>query len=203
MEEYKSNSNRSKEETQAESPPEKKVEKVVTGPVKVRKKSEFQKMAGEFISKDVNSVKSYILMDVLIPAVKKAISDIIRNGIDMLLYGESGSKRETSSASRVSYRSYYDKPRNDDSSSGPRARVGYGYDDIVFSDRPTAEDVLSRMDELINTYSVASVADLYDLAGVDGPHTNNNYGWTNISAAQPLRVRDGYIIKFPPAMPIK
>lgn len=70
MEEYKPNSHKSKEEQQT-APPEKKVEKVVSGSVKSRKKSEIQKFADVFIQEDAQKVKSYILMDVLVPAVKK------------------------------------------------------------------------------------------------------------------------------------
>ena len=48
MEEYKPNSHKSKEEQQT-APPEKKVEKVVSGSVKSRKKSEIQKFANVFV----------------------------------------------------------------------------------------------------------------------------------------------------------
>lgn len=82
MEEYKPNSHKSKEERK-ESIPEKHVEKVISGTVKPKKKSEMQKFADVFISEDVNNVKSYIVMDVLVPAIKKAISDIVTNGIDI------------------------------------------------------------------------------------------------------------------------
>ena len=60
MEEYKPNSHKSKEEQQT-APPEKKVEKVVSGSVKSRKKSEIQKFADVFIQEDAQKVKSYIL----------------------------------------------------------------------------------------------------------------------------------------------
>lgn len=56
MEEYKPNSHRSKEERK-ESIPEKHVEKVISGTVKPKKKSEMQKFADVFISEDVNNVK--------------------------------------------------------------------------------------------------------------------------------------------------
>lgn len=85
---------------------ERKNVKIVTGPVKVRKKSEVKKLADVFISEDAGKVKNYIFMDVLIPAVKKAISDIIINGVDMILYGESGRSRRSSRMERSSYRDY-------------------------------------------------------------------------------------------------
>ena len=65
-----------------------------------------------------------------------------------------------------------------------------------------AEDVLERMDELIATYQVVSVADFYDLVGVSGNYTDNKYGWTDIRNASVIRVRDGYMIKLPKALPL-
>jgi hypothetical protein len=85
-EEYKSNSHRSKEQQDSHEPmPEKRTEKVVTGNVKQRKKSGLAKAGSIFVPGDVDSVKSYILMEVLVPSIKRAISDIVCNGINMLL----------------------------------------------------------------------------------------------------------------------
>lgn len=182
--------------------PEKKVEKVVSGPVKARKKSEMQKFADVFIQEDAQKVKSYILMDVLVPAVKKAISDIVTNGIDMILYGETGRSKKSGTASKVSYRSYYDKKDERRDYSANRTRTGYDYDDVVLDNRGEAEDVLSRMDELIATYGIVSVADFYDLVGITGNYTDNKYGWTDIRNASVVRVRDGYVIKLPRALPL-
>ena len=49
MEDYKPNSHKSREEQQTAKASEKKVEKVVSGSVKARKKSELQKIADVFI----------------------------------------------------------------------------------------------------------------------------------------------------------
>lgn len=197
IEEYKPNSHKSKE---AAAKSEKKVEKVVSGTATRRKKSELRKFTDIFISEDVDNVKSYILVDVLVPSIKKAVSDIIKNGIDMLLYGESD-HRSSSTASKVSYRSYYDKDKRD---SRPlnRNRAGYGYDDIVLDNRGEAEEVLERMDELVATYGMVRVADMYDLMGVTPNYTDNKYGWTDIRSAKVVRIQQGYVIKMPRALPL-
>ena len=196
MEEYKSNSHKSKEEQK-----KKEVNKVVTGEVKTKKKNEVQKFADTFISEDIANVKSYILMDVLVPALKKAISDVVTNGIDMILYGEPGRTKKSTTASKVSYRSYYDRTSDRDDYISSRRR-GFEYEDIILETRGEAEEVLMRMDELIDTYGIVSVGDLYDLVGIQGDYTVNKYGWTNIRNAQVIRVRDGYMIKLPKALPL-
>lgn len=200
MSEYVPNSNKYKEEQKLKES-EKKIEKVVTGKVITRKKSKISKFAGEIISEDAHSVGSYIVKDVIIPAAKKLIYDIFTDGIDILLYGESRKGNKRSTADRVSYRNYYDR---DSRPSTPRtyASSGVSYDDIVLATRGEAEDVLSRMDEIIDTYKIVSVADFFDLVGVRGTPTDNSYGWTNIRTASVVRVRDGYVIKLPRAMPI-
>lgn len=93
MEEYKTNSDKSRQEQS-----EKKVEAVISGKAKTRKKGEMQKFADVFIAEDANNVKSYILLEVIVPAIKKAISDIVTTGIDMILYGEAGRTRKNGSA---------------------------------------------------------------------------------------------------------
>lgn len=197
---YQPNSHKSKVES--DNVTEKKVEKVVTGAVKVKKKSDVRKFADVFISEDISNVKNYILMDVLVPALKKAVSDIVTNGIDMILYGETGKSRRTTNASYVSYNRFSDRRDSVSTSGVRRATVGYSYDDITVDTRAEAEEVLSRMGDLIDMYGLVTVADLYDLVGVTGNYTDNKYGWTNIRNAEPVRVRDGYMLRLPRAMPI-
>ena len=196
--EFKSNSHKSKEVDE-----KKKVEKVVKGKVKTKKKNGITKFADVFVSEDVSSVKSYIIGEVLIPAMKKALSDIVTNGIDMILYGESGVTKRKSPGSRVSYTNYYDRRDRDRYGYDDRRVIaGYDFNDVILDSRWEAEDVLSRMDELIDNYGIVSVADFYDLCGITGSYTDNKYGWTDIRSAQVVRVRDGYKIKLPRALPL-
>ena len=197
------NSHSGRAEKKAAAPEGKRTEKVVRGKVKV-KKNEMRNLRDVFISDDIHNVKSYILMDVLVPSIKKAIYDIVVNSLDMSLFGGrggSGSKRST--ADRVSYRDYNGVSRRDERTySSARTTSGYSYDDIVLETRGEAEAVLSRMDEIMEEYEVVRVADMYDLVGVTGEHTDNKYGWTNIRNAKIERVRDGYRIVMPRALPI-
>lgn len=189
------NSRRSKEELNAVPADKKKVEKVVTGNVRTKKKSEMSKFRDVFIAEDVSNVKSYIVMDVLIPAAKKAISDIVSNGIDMILYGETKGRKSSVNASYISYRDYGLK--RDDRRPSSRGRNAFSYDEIIFDNYGEADDVITRMGELLDTYGVVSVADMYDLAGLTCDFTFNKYGWTSIRNAEVRRSGDGYVIKLP------
>ena len=97
---YKPNSNKSKRE-------DLNVQKVVTDKVKVKEKSLIKKFTDTFIAEDMNKVKNYIVQDVLIPAIKKAIDDIVANGIHMILYPGSGRQSNSNiPGARVSYTNY-------------------------------------------------------------------------------------------------
>ena len=172
MDNYKSNSDKSRQEQ-----PEKKVEAVIGGKAKIRKKGEMHKFAEVFIAEDANNVKSYILLEVIVPAVKKAISDIVTTGIDMILYGETGRSRKNSSASKVSYRNYYERDNERIRAGSANRRTGFNYDDIIFDTRGDAETILDAMNDIISQYGVVSVSDFYDLARVSNDnYTMNRYG---------------------------
>lgn len=206
MQEYPSNSMKSKEAQKQSPTPEKKVEKVVTGVAKTKKKSELKKFTDVFISEDASNVKSYILLDVVVPTAKKLFSDIVTTALDMLLYGESRhSRRSGGSSSKVSYRSYYEKDRDRfRDRDTARAGSGFDYDEIIFDSFGDAEIVLTEMENVIESYGFVSVADLYDLADVTNHnYLANRYGWTNLSSAKTVPVRDGYIIKLPKARPLE
>ena len=63
--------------------------------------------------------------------------------------------------------------------------------------------MLTRMDEMIDTYGAVSVADFYEMVGITGEYTDNNYGWTDLRSAYVSRTRDGFIIRFPPSIALK
>jgi hypothetical protein len=194
---FESNSHKSKEnKTNPET--KEKVEKVVTGTVKTKKKNGFSKFFSGFVSEDATNIRSFIVRDVVIPAVKKALSDTI----DMILYGDS--RRGRSTASKISYSSYYDRERGygEPRRNEPSIRSAYSFDDIILESRGEAEEVLSHMSNLLDTYGIVSVADLYDLVGISCDYTANKYGWTNIRNATVDRTRDGWMLKMPKAMPI-
>lgn len=190
---FKPNSYRSKEEEDEKK--EKKIEKADIQPVTVKKKSEFKKFGEMLINEDFKTVRKYVFEEVLIPSIKRLISDVVKNGTDMWI-GEKRSSSSSTPASKVSYRQYYDDRRPSTST----VKTSYSYDDILFNSRADAEEVLFQMNEIINSeYKVASIADFYELAGVTGKPTDNDYGWTDLRGSTVEKTRDGWIIRFPKA----
>lgn len=211
MEEYASNSHKSKELPEARK--ERRAEKVVTGEARIKKKSEIAKFMGELVSDDAENVKDYVLMDVFVPSIKRAISEIassifntLNDGVDLFLYGKLGSPNKTkttSSISRSAYGKVYDQ-RNSSIRREQTRRPGLDYNDIILDSRGEAEKILMTMEDIIATYGMVSVYEFYDLAGIDPPggYANNYYGWTDVSKATISRQRDGgYLLSMPKALP--
>ena len=201
---YTPNSHKYKEEQKTTTSEEKRVQKVVKSPAKT-KKNEVRKLADIFISEDVSSVKNYIFMDVLVPAIKKAIYDIVTNGIDMFLYGGTGrSKNSSSGGNKISYRNYYDQKnsgvvRSHDTN---RVQTGFEYEDVIFPSRGDAESAKQQMQDIVARYGLVTVNDLYEMAMLSAPYTSQKYGWMDVSNVSVERVRDGYVLKLPRAVPI-
>lgn len=195
--EFPSNSIKEKEETR------KKLDSVVKGKVIEKKKTFGDKVMETFFGDDTKSVGDYILHDILIPALKSTLSDAVGGGIEMLLFGERrGSSRSGSHIYRQKDRSYVpynrlsrERPDRRELSRTERSR--HDFRNIIIESRGEAEDVLGHLADLIEDYGVASVADYYDLLGIESAFTDNNYGWTNISSAYVQRVRQGYSINLP------
>lgn len=198
MEKFEPNSHKYKQEQQ-QSADKPKIEKVVTGPVTVRKKNELKKIASTFISEEAHNVKNYILMDVLIPAIKNAIEDVVTNGIRMILRGETAARKSDIPGSRFSYNKCYNDNKQPSVS---RSARGMYYDDIVLKSRAEAETVLEEMDHILDRFGKVSINDLNDLVGRTGEYTDSRYGWTNLSNAKVVRTYDGYLLDLPKAMPL-
>lgn len=211
MDDYKSNSYKDKRERSTEATPvsndipETKVSRLAPKePVKVRKRSGLSRSFDEFVRDDLNKVKEFAITDVIVPAIKKSISDIFKTGIDMILYhGETGSSsRRYPDSSKVSYRSYYDSAPARRPSSYSDRRNAYYCDERIFDSRGEAEAKLAQLDDIMAHYHLVRVADYCEIVGITGTYTDNDYGWTDLRTAEVVRVREGYIIRMPRALPI-
>lgn len=198
MSDYPNNSQRHKKEVVEK----KEIKKVVNGTAK-RRRNDVRKITDIFIQEDISSVKSYVFMDVLVPAIKQAIADIVTDGVDILLFGGTGrsKKSKSISGSYTNYVAYSTKDRHN--SSRDRVRERYSYDDIELDSRGEAEAVLDTMSAMIDKYGEVSVMDYYELVGLHGEFTDEKFGWTNLSHAGVERLRGGkYIVKLPRPKPL-
>ena len=178
--------------------------------IKMTIDNQYKKQNG--IKANTSNMLMYSIYDILLPAFKNTISDLIKNGVDMLLFGEvnprrgsSGRRRKRtaySSYSRRDDRGYYERRKRE------RQKI-LDYRDVIFDDFDDADDVLNDLCDLIEEYDQASVADFYELINsrtsidgtrfdVAGSFTDNRYGWRALGTTK-VRACDGggYYIDLP------
>ena len=75
--------------------------------------------------------------------------------------------------------------------------------DIIFSSCDEAEIVLDGLNEIINQYGFASVADLYELTNITNyKYTDTNYGWSERISISPEYINNEYVLRLPRVIPI-
>lgn len=211
MEEFKSNSNASKENQQNDIPAPKNAP--VTTNVTAINKKKFS--FGNFFAADAKTVGQHVVETILVPSLQKLLSDSVKGAIDWFIYGSKGKSNPTYGPGTVSYSRYYQTPMYGNplyyqnngpmpNNQAPMQRPGvYSINDFKFQDRGDAEAVLMRMNEAIGRYGMVSVADFYDFIGQRCSFTDQKYGWYDLRAAQVIRYDDGFSIQFPKAQPIE
>lgn len=189
------------------SPEGKKVEKVISGETKTRKRSLTKRFADIFLSEDVGDVKTYLIYDILVPAIKENIADAINATVSMLFFGEASRRSKQRPGVPTTAKFNYNAISNtrERLPSYSRSRIAHNFDDVIFETRAEAELVLDGMVEILNSeYKQVTVADFYDLAGRTTSFTDNKYGWTDLRGARvvgsPSR---GYSIDLPRCMALE
>lgn len=198
---YQSNSKKSKSPEKT-----KEVEKVVTGEVVSKPKPIGRKFKDIFITADFGSVVTYVGQEVLIPAARNMIVDTFTKGIERMMYGDTRPRHRRSYSSydrgpRVTYNSPVSRSAYREPSTRPPAGIERRRDsrDIILSSRDEAELVIERLNDICDSYDVASVADLHDLVGLPTTHVDNKWGWSDVTSASVHQVREGYLLDLPPA----
>lgn len=156
-----------------------------------------KKFAESFMSEDVKDVKSWLLMDVLIPGIKDTILDML----SMMFFGEVSGRRGNRSRSyydRDNYRSYYESSSKKRRES--RRDDRYESDDkidfrnIILRQRSDAENVIEKMRRRIDDTGSISIAEFLDLLDIPSRYTDNNWGWNDNRDIEIRRVSSGYLI---------
>lgn len=189
---------------------EEQVRKIIKYPevqsVRVKKPTFLSKVGDIFFGNNPDSVAHYVVWDVLIPAAKDTVQDMVTKGIEMLLYGESTGRprRRSRGGSRqsrtvISYGNYYGRkqraPEEKLRSPGPRKQV----EQVLFGYAEEAQEVFEVLLEILDQYGQVTVAEFYEVSGLpaESDYIDTGWGWKNLSRAKVIRTREGYSIAFP------
>lgn len=209
MEDYQGNAKKQRDKPQIT---EKKVEKVVTGNVVQKPKSLGYKFRDIFFGGDFKLAMSFVTAEVLLPALRNLIVDSVTKGAERFVFGESSYRRRPIDPRPIvrydNPMMYRRDPRDPRFSMSPLANIPEQgprtyrtsrreTNDIILQSREEAELVVERLLDCIDKYQVASLADLYDLLGLETSHVDNKWGWTYLNNVEIRQVRNGYLIDLP------
>lgn len=184
-------------------------EKKVIAKAKVQKKSAIKEALRTFFAQDLPEIAEHLVIDVAIPAAKNAITDMVTQGIQQLLYGEVDPRRRStskytsySSSSRSDRgRAYYESRRSERRESHRPKPTNV--EDLVFDTRGEAVDVIEFIAEQIKDYGQVSVADLMSSVGIQPRYTDERWGWTTTDAFEIRQIREGWLVSADRPEPIK
>lgn len=200
-------------QTAKKAAPEPKKVQRVTSASAVRRRRPLGKQFGQtFFGGDAHTAVHYMITNVLVPAAKEAIVEAASSGFEKLVYGDTRPRRggaPPSAFGHVQYNRMTQNHQRDDRpplpsrglSRGGRARHDFG--ELLIQHRQEAEEVIERMYDIISKYDTVTVADLYELVGINASHIDHKWGWTELRGAQVGRARGGgYILELPEPEPL-
>lgn len=166
-----------------------------------------------FGGQDLKSVGLYLVLEVMVPASRDLLFDLIKEGGHRAIYGDTsrrsssgtnsilgGNRIRPTSYSSMSAPSLSGNRRPGDTNLNPLNRPKFDFDEFVIGNREDAQEVLERMTDAIEEFGVVTVADFYDLMGVSGNgFTDQKMGWDakGFNGVDVKKVREGYILELP------
>jgi len=218
MNEFPSNSHKNKQNLNLGVPgtPDKKekvIERVVTGVVLQRKKTFGEKVKDAFVGGEWRSASSYVIAEVLLPALRNTIVDATTKGIERMIYGDVSprSRHNNDSRSRIAYNTTSSRPSSNRPVYLPgqaepfqrnRQNRRESFNDIVLESRAEAETVVDSMGDVISQYEFVTVADVKDMIGEQSSFVDRDWGWSSIRHVDIRQIREGWLVSLPPIEPL-
>lgn len=180
-----------------------KAEKVISGTVIQKKPNLLKRIGRNMVADDVTNVGDFVFDQVVMPAVRNLMYDIVSQGTHRVLFGTVRGRRgvvpgyaaPVSNLKTAYNRVQAEAPAGSAMSREDQAR--HNFDELYLPSQADAMEVLENLISRVDRYGSASVADLYDYLGVTGGFTDQKYGWTNLSTADVRHTRRGWIFDLP------
>lgn len=174
---------------------------------KPKKKKFGQKLKEAMFSEDIGkgSVTEYVFFKILVPSVKRVLSDMANTAINMALGLDPKTRTIQSNTHTANASLYRDRNYNRGYSAGEYDRRS-AISELEW-DEETAKDIFNQMSELIERYGNCSLADAYSIMGLGDRirTTDRNWGWTSMRNADVVpadRMEDRWYLDMPPARPL-
>lgn len=198
---YPNNSDKAKEQSTRPN-----VQAVTQGELKRTTK---ELVRSQFYTDDAGKIGQHLLLNVVIPMMKKLVVDVVNGTLNMIFYkSEATSATSSVPASRISIGGRSTNEYHAASGRGTTvkeaAERSYDLDYVVVKDMQAANDVINGMQLIIDQYDTVRASEFCALAGITAPYTYTDYGWDSAAVAQKIPLLDGRVkIQMPKAKYMK
>ena len=213
--EAKNNMNISNNSVEEKKVDRRKHDPIVTKAPKKVKKNLLERLVVGIIGPDgLPAIGSYLVKDVIGPALLQMTVESLKTGIDMVAYRGNqppvGRSPYTSYPSSVAHRpatnygNRYIPAGQTAQAPAPAATTRMRVEQYTIEDRNEAWGIVEALAAAANAYNVVALSEYYELMGVATSYTHHNYGWDaeDISKVQVQPVAGGFTLKFPPVRPL-
>lgn len=198
----------------APQPPREKLESVVKkGTVIQKKPNILKRTARSMVADDVQNVGDFVVTDILVPALRNLLYDVIVGGAGRTIFGTTQTRRPGMNpglfGTAQNLKTAYHNASNPQASVAPQpgmskqAQARFDFSEISLTDHSEAITIVEMLKMRVVEYGTASVADLYDLLGHTGAFTDQNWGWSDLSMAGVKQHRSGFVLDLPHPVPLK
>lgn len=202
-------------EAAAPPPKREKLESVVKkGQVIQKKPNVFKRTARSMVADDVQNVGDFVVTDILVPALRNLLYDVIVGGAGRTIFGNAQARRPGVNpglfGTAQNLKTAYHNVSSGGGQAAPaqagltkQAQARFDFSEVSLTDHSEALYIIELLKQRTADYGVASVADFYDLLGHTGAFTDQNWGWHDLSMAKVHQNRAGFVLDLPQPIPLK
>ena len=179
---------------------------VTSRAVEVKKDTFWDKFKKAWFGENVENAGEFMLFEIGIPAVKATLSDMISNGVEVLLFGESSGRHSRSRTKESSgYTGMYkrERDRERDARDVRRSSTGYIWEQVEPMSQRDCLSVIAEMKDWAYDNEYVTVGELLDMMKASNlaDYSDDNRGWyaedLKGNACSCYAVRGGYLLDLP------
>lgn len=195
---YPSNSIKSREAAVKKPKPEI-APMVDDGDAKVVAPSFGRKIFNAFFPEATNKrIGSFLLFDLCIPTLRNFIGNVMISGGKNISGGYGG---EVFGSGKKSYENYYNGKVSYMTNAQRKSKI-YDCEHVWYSSLQKAQDIIDKMNTVLQEYPVVSVADMKELSNLSREITPGDYhqGWNDLHDVKWYSDHGGYTVVYPPTI---
>lgn len=177
----------------------------VSNPSEIKKDTFWDKFKKAWFGENVENAGEFMIFEVGIPAMKATLSDMISNGMEVLLFGESSGRHSRGRSKESSgYTGMYKRERERERERDDR-RTSYGYiwEQVEPRSQRDCMAIIAEMKDFAYDNEYITVAELLDIMRASNlaEYTDENKGWyaedLKGNTCSCYAVRGGYLLDLP------